>query len=512
MSKPRLSREALFTSKDAFGIVGATPVQRAKCRIRDGRPLGDLRDHPDVVAAVGGPEAVAALPSERGIRPIEFYDVSSPRTAKTIAAVNSALVATQDVDVSRLGPGETPRVSIVSLKLDVATVPFDLLIGTVKASPRLRPLLLEAGSDSALFRHPSGRAVEVACVAGGRAAGGLTARWAAGILFDEATRMLGQEDGVVNLDDARTTVLDRLLPGASVEYIGSPWIPAGPVFEAVEAHWGKPTADLVVIRTTGPMGNPKHWTPELCERLRRTNANAYRVGVLGEFIDPVSGLLSATTLKRNTRSAPLELPPEACGACAAALDPSADGFALVIVDTVETRSESGERRSRHRVVLAREWRGGGPEAALREIAELCKRYQIRTAQTDQYAGAANVDLARRFGLHLEVEPWTAPNKLEAFTNMATLTATDSIEFSPAPLLQRDLLSVRKRFTTTGATIEFPRSADGRHADFAPTLALALRHAPHAGPLFSEEALAFNRRVANEAAHFSRWSGMPGRGY
>jgi hypothetical protein len=493
--------ETLLTSPQAFGIVTATPAQRASCRIRDGQPLGELRDHPDVVAALGGRDAIEALPSERGQRPTEICEVASPRTAKTIRAVAGGLVATQTVDVSRCGPGEIPRVSIVSLKLDVTDVPFRILTGTVEASPLLRPLLISKTTDSALFRHPSGRPIEVACVAGAKAGGSLVSRWSAGVIFDEAPRMQGQEDGIVNLDDARSAVLDRLLPGAQVQYIGSPWAPLGPVYEMVNSYWGKPTQDLVVIRMTGPQGNPSHWTPALCERLQRQDNAAYRVGVLGEFVAPVSGLVSAVSLRRNTRVAPLEIPPGQCGVCAAGIDPSegsgeGNGFALSIVDRQD---------GRWRVVLSREWRGGGPDLALREIAAICRQYGIRSASSDQYAGASNVALAARYGLSLVVSRSTGTTNIEVYTNLATLIATDQLEMSPDPILQRDLLGIRKHATPAGWRIELPRSADGRHADKAASLAQALT--AMGTVIVREVREERNQRMQEQFAQLPGWGGF-----
>jgi hypothetical protein len=42
---------------------------------------------------------------------------------------------------------------------------------------------------------------------------------------------------VVNLDHQRSSVLGRLLPNAQALYIGSPWAPFGPVYDAVTEHW-----------------------------------------------------------------------------------------------------------------------------------------------------------------------------------------------------------------------------------------------------------------------------------
>ncbi len=471
-----ITTEGLLTSLDGFRIATATPVQRAGARVVDGRRLEELRDDPDVVAAFGGPEAIEALPSERGLKPLEFYNVASPRTAKTTIACAAAIVASQTVDLSGLGPGEIPRVSIVSLKLDVADVPFRRLVGVFESSTSLRPLLLEKGSDYLLVRHPSGKPVEVATVAGGKAAGGLVARWCAGAIFDEATRMNGAADGaVVSLDEGLSAIRERLLPGAQILPLGSPHAPFGPMYDVVQQYFGKPTDTTVVMRTTGPAGNPQYWTPERLERLRERDESAWRIVALGEFLDPESGLLSPIAIKRNTRETPLELPPQQGHRYHAAVDPSegstlGNAWTLVIVETYVRE----DRVIAYRVALAKEWRGCGPEATLQAIARECQRYGVHRARTDQYAASANSAIARRFGLELLVDKTTAGSKLEDFTNLATLLHSDRVELPPDRTLRRDLLGIKKRATQSGQTIVLPKSADGRHCDYGPALAAALK--------------------------------------
>lgn len=475
----RCTTEDLLTHPDGFGITTATPVQRASCRIGDGLPLGDLATHPEVIQALGGEAAIRALPSERGIKPRELLDLSSPRTAKTIRAAARAIVASQTVDLSRMGPGEIPRVNLVSTKLDVADVPFNLLVGALEKSPRLKHLIVEkreaklrgggAGMRTILLRQmSSGKLVEIACVAGAKGASGLVARWNVGNIFDEAPRMQGQEKGaVVNLDHAKTSVRDRMLPGAQIQYVGSPWLPAGPAYQMYNESFGKPTEDLVVINMTGPMGNPFHWTPELCEYLRRKDPAAYRVGVLGQFVDPIGGLLDVEAIRRNTRGAPVNLHPDEVSRCAAGLDPGKGRYTLVLV--------SCEPDGRYRVAYAHEFRGA-PDEMLRGVSTACLLYGVTRVWTDQYAGAEVVALGAKHGVYVEVEPWTGGNRVEAYANLETLTAADMIEFTPHPVFQTDLHSVQKRTTANGWTVELPRGADGRHADFVPALASALRQA------------------------------------
>lgn len=483
-----IQTEQLLISRDGFGIVTATPAQRAACRILDGRPLADLADHPDVLALIGGADALTSLPSERGLQPQELVFLAAIRSAKTIIACAAALRATQTVDVSKLGPGEVPRVSLISLRLDQAAVAHGLLLETMRVSKVLRALLLEESADSLLVRHPSGRAIEIATVAGSKAGGTLVARWSAGLIADEAPRMSGADDAVVNLDDARTAILGRLLPGAQALYIGSPWAPYGPVYELVDQHWAKPTDHMVVLRGTGPALNPSWWTPARCARLEAQDATAYRTDVLGEFADPESGLLNPVAVYRSTRDRPLDLPREEGAFYFAAVDPAegaatANAWSLVVVQRLlEERPATEEtpscQVSRFRVALVREWRGLSPARCWSEIAEACRVYGISSVRTDQYAASANADLARLVGLTLEVDRTTGPSKLEDFTNLATLLHNDRIELSPDPVLRRDLLSVKKRVTQAGATIVLPRTSDGRHCDSAPALCAAVKQATH----------------------------------
>jgi hypothetical protein len=478
-----ITTEGLLTSRSGFGIATATPCQRAACRIIDGRPLGELATDPNVVAFVGGAEALSRLPSEQERSVAEVVFLAAIRSAKTIVACAKSIQLGQSVDVSKLGPGEIPRVSIVSLKLDTSAVAFRLIVETIQASPLLKKLLVgQPTADSVMLRHPSGRPVEIKCVAGTAAGGGLVARWSAGVIFDEAPRMNGAEDAVINLDHARTAVLGRLLPGACVLYIGSPWAPSGPIYELTQEFWRRPTDHLVVLRGTGPMLNPHHWTPERCEKLRVQNETAYQTDVLGEFADPESGLLSPVAVKRNTRVGALELQPMAGGQYCAAID-AAEGthtgnaWTFVVVQFEEPKTPKDPPR--FRVALVREYRGMRPDDCWQAIAADCHRYRVREVWSDQYAASANRDLAARYELHVNVDPTTASSKLADFTNLATLLHTDALELAPHATLLRDLLSVRKRVTQTGFSIVLPRTADGRHADTAPALALALKHARRA---------------------------------
>lgn len=479
------SLETLLTSPDYFGLVDATPLQRAVCRIVEGKTLGELATHPDVLAGLGGEEAVLGLPASP---PAEVCLLAAIRSAKSLLTAANAVRASQVCDLSRLGPGEVPRIPVVSLKMDLAQVVFRHIVGNVQSSPKLRALVVgEPTADTIALRHPSGRPVEIKVTAGARAGSTLVARWLAGVIFDEAPRMIGADDGVVNLEDMRSAILGRLLPGAQVLYPGSPWAPFGPVYQMVTERWGSPGRDLVVVRGTGPQMNPSHWTPERCQELRERDPDAYATDVEGKFLSPESSLFDEQMVRRSLRATPVDAPPVEGYQYVAAIDPATRGNAWTLVLGACTGRRNGMRHVS--VALARQWIGSKvaplqPAVVLRDIADICERYGVRVIVTDQYAADALRDLGHLHGVSLIERPWTSATKLDAFDSLRVRMVTGLVELPPDEALVRDLLAVRRRVTQQTVSIDLPKTPDGRHCDYAPALA-ALVQQPMGEPVVVE---------------------------
>lgn len=463
--------ERMLTDPRAFGLVSASPVQRAVCRVLDGKPLGELASDPDVALAFGGVDALRMLPTTK---PKELVLLCGIRGGKSLIAAAVAVKNALTCDVSRLGPGEVPRSSIVSLKLDVAGATWDHVRGRVEASPELRALLIgEPKKDSMRLRHPSGRPIEVKIVAGSRAAASLVARWSAGIVFDEAPRMHGAEDGVVNLDHARMAIAGRLLPGAQVLMPGSPWAPFGPVYELTQKHHGKPSAALVVVRAPAYAMNPAIWTPEVCAALKESNPDAYRVDVMTEFMAPESTMFAAPELEACA-TLEGEMAPCSRHHFVAVIDPATRGNAWALMLLANTGNGVAS------VVLMRQWIGStseplSPRKVLGEIAEVIKPYTTML-DSDQWSADALRDIALEVGLYLRTHTVTGPERVDQFESMKARVTDRKLRMPRDPVLLRDLGAVRKKVTATGLTIDLPLTADGRHCDFAACLALGLAQA------------------------------------
>lgn len=463
-SVARSSLEWKLTDRHAFGLVTASPLQRAICRVADGRPLGDLAKDRVVRRAFG---SVDSLPKEA---PREMALLSGIRTAKSLMAACGAFHMSQVCDVSTLGPGEIPRVSVVSLQKDLADVVFGHLVGRAQASPLIRPLIIgEPSTDSIHFRHPSGRPIQIKVVAGSRAGASLVARWSAGCIFDEFPRMIGGDEGVVNWNDSRDAVLLRLLPNAQIWNIGSPWAPYGPAYELVTEHLGKPSAAIVVVRAPAPDMNPVYWTAERVEKAK-LDPDVYRTDVLAEFATAEEALFSAESVDRCTRKT-LTVPHVPGRTYYAAMDPATRGNGWTIA--IATR-EAGKTV----VVRAEEWLGSrhdplDPGNVLAEIAGILASYGLTSVDSDQWMGDALIALGRQVGLN--IVPWRLAERERAEKYLAIRTRMDSgeLELPPVPKMRTDLLHVRKRLTPGGMSVVLPQTSDGRHCDFAPTLMLVL---------------------------------------
>ena len=467
------SLEELLTSPEGFGLTEATPLQRQIARLVDGDPRLDPSD-PQLIEAAGDCTAL------RGVRPSEVTIVAAIRSAKTLLSVAQAVRATQIVDVTGLKPGEVPRVSIVSLKLDLAASALQHLRGAVNHSPVLSNLLCgEPTGDSITLRHPSGTPIEIKVVAGSRAGSTLVSRWCAGLILDEAPRMQGSDEAVVNYDEARGAVRGRLRPGAQILSIGSPWAPYGPIYRQVTEHWKKPAPNRVVIRAPGWAMNPNWWTPERCAQLQAEEPDMYRVDCLAEFAAPEEALFNPDALKSAMREGPLELPPDNRRTYVAGMDAGTRSNAWTLV--IMTREGANKK-----VALAREWKGSRnepltPSVVLEEIAQICRVYRVDTVWCDEWSADALVDLAHKLsGLHLYPIMTRSKEKVDRAQEIRMAMLEGNLELPPVDALREDLLRVRKVPTSSGVTLKLPQTSDGRHCDFVPSLMLAwAQHVPEA---------------------------------
>lgn len=448
----------------AFGLTEATPAQRALCRVVDGGKLGDLATHPEVLEAFGG-----TVPTQETAQLVLLGGI---RSAKSLFAAAASVRCSQRVDLSGIRQSDTPRFSICSFDLDKARVVLDdHLRGALERSPFLRAIFILDTADSILLRHPTGRPVEISVVAGKRAGSHLISRWSAGVAFDEAPRMVGGQDGVINLDDARTGVVGRLLPGSMMLLPGSPWAPFGPVYQLYQDHFGKPTREIVVAKCRGPIMNPGWFTPERCENIRRLNPDAHTVDVECNFITPEQALLSEAALAACSTLPDQDIPYDELQSYVAVMDPAtrANAWTFVVATRVGDSMQT---------VCHREWRGSTknplrPKEVLKEIGELLRTYKLGWAYSDQWYIDANQDLAREEGFSIVQYNMDSHEKSRRYMQFRAEVIGGNIKLHNNSQIRADLQRVARKVTQNGIQIDLPRTADGRHCDYAPSVVVAL---------------------------------------
>lgn len=483
--------ELLLTHERGFGLTTASPMQRAICRIIDGKPLGELSQLMELRKALGVDPAIIEPRA-----PKEFAFLSGVRVGKSLISSAVALHWTQVCDVSICGPGDQPRVSILSLDKDKADVVMGHLVGRMKASKYLSSMLIsDPSGDEVWVKHPSGLPIEIKVVAGARAGGSLTSRWMAGVIFDEFPRMVGGDEGVVNWTESRNACEQRILPGGGIMDIGSPWAPFGPAYEMVMTSWGKPTTDLVVLKAPAYDINPFWYTPERIEDAKR-KPETYITEVEGEFSSGDEQLFPSTWLERSRRAEPHDLPPEHGADYAAAIDPATRGNGWTLV--VCTRK--GKVR---RIAVARQWVGSRADPlssreTLVQIHELLAPYGLTTVWSDRYYADALREIAGEVGLTLIPTTYTAEEMTKKYLAFRHRLGEGFIEAHPDSVWRTDMQRVRKRVTQQGIQIVLPKTGDGRHCDYAPaTILAAARYLDDViqPPIEADSAEAYRKEVA-----------------
>lgn len=192
-------------------------------------------------------------------------------------------------------------------------------------------------------------------------------------------------------------------------------------------------------------------------------------------------MLSAALLDAATRELTGDLPREPGVQYVAAMDPgfvqNPWTFAIAAKRWVQTPKGARLKRS---VVAHREWRGSAlrpndPEAVMSAIATICRVYGVEVVESDQYERFGLQSIANRPEVQLVVRlpGGGAGANLARYEALVTQFSDGEIDIPPDRQVRADLLAIRQRLTPNGFTIALPQTPDGRHADYAPTLALAL---------------------------------------
>lgn len=464
--------ELLLTAPEGFGLAKATNLQRAVACLIKGWNIPDrLWDDPVVRQAMGGYRPTADDATD------ELGIVAGIRGGKTLMASMAVVYATQNVDLTTgrgadMVRGEVPRVSIVSVSTDQADTAFGYIKGAVTGSPALSQLLVGVPTvDTITLRHPTGRPIEICVVAGSQAGSSLVGRWCAGVIFDEAPLMSLGEGGVRSLRDMATNVRPRMLNGARIMYIGSPWGNSGFIYDLFTQSWGKPKPVCVFVKARGDWLNPSVWTPEEQERIKKKDEKSYRLNFEAEFMDPESAMYASVSVDRAMARADVVKPPEDGKTYTASIDPgfTSNSWTFGIAET--------DDNVKYDVVLAKQWTGSGASPLIagevfdEMLPDLIAYRCVGSVKTDQYAAPPLVEIALTKGIGLSPLTITKANKYKLYASVGVRLDSAYLSLPPIPEMRQDLLNVKRRVTADGVKVVLPETNDGRHCDYAAMLAL-----------------------------------------
>jgi hypothetical protein len=491
----RLSLERMLTAPQVLGLP-ASAHQRLACRAIQGGKLPHVapmsRWGPEVEERTGSRYMLG--PVEHLEQPRVVYLIVGVRTGKSLIAALSAIKAGLSCDLSGLRhTNEAVRVSVLSLRKDLAQVIREHIDGIIERSPLLQQLVIPGATDAdrISLMHPTGRRIEIMVVAGARTGAAVVSRWSAGVIVDEAPRFAGANDAKVNFEDLMSASLTRLVPGAQFLAIGSPWAAYGPVYDAVQKYWRRPADGTLVIRSAAPPWFMGWWTPQLIDEIRESPQGpvSYKADVLGEFVELATDALSAADIEA-CRGHEQMLPFNPTLVHVAGMDPGMrrNAWTLVIARWAEVTlpepDDKGKpvKAAQLEVVLVRQWLPPpdgalDPEGVLAEMAPLLASYGVSTVYTDQHCAVPIRTLAQQRGLMAAQVDLTQDEKIQLIGELSAKLALRRAWLPDDAQLCDDLKRVRRIATsgTRGLRIELPQTGDGRHCDYVPALMLAMKH-------------------------------------
>jgi hypothetical protein len=187
-----------------------------------------------------------------------------------------------------------------------------------------------------------------------------------------------------------------------------------------------------------------------------------------------TSLLTELLIDRAMRAEAGDLPFCEGWSYVAAMDPATRTNAWTLTVAGQDREE------RRHVVLAREWvpKPGlplDPLTVLAEVAIHLAAYGLDTAYTDQHAVEMLRAMANQRKLTLIEAAWTPTTKREGYEHVLKLAQANRLGLPLDSQVKADLLGIRKVITRSGVQYQLAE-VRGRHADYAPAIAMAVADA------------------------------------
>ncbi len=319
----------------------------------------------------------------------ELWICAGRRAGKdSIASLLATYAATiEEAHVGRLRPGELATVQCLACDREQAQIVLSYIKAFFDAVPGLKDLVaretrlgLELASGVSItvatnsFRQTRGRTISLA-------------------IFDEVSFWRDEQAANPDRETYRAVLPGLATLRGMLVAISSPYRKAGLLHEKWKQHYGKDTADVLVIQATSRQLNPT-LDPSLVEQALEDDPAAARSEWLGEWRNDLASFIDVEVIEACVDRGVLVRPPRAGVRYVAFVDAASgvgqDSFAVGVV-----------HKDRDDIVLdlVHEVKPPfSPSHAIAEVAGLLKGYGVTSVTGDKYAPGFVAEGFRRHGI------------------------------------------------------------------------------------------------------------------
>jgi hypothetical protein len=353
---------------------------------------------------------------------------------------------------SHLAPGEVATIAILAVDRDQARAIFRFVLGLLQAVPLLAPLIVRKDAETIELSNRVSIEIRTASF---RTTRGYTLVAA---LADELAFWRSDETSLNPDVEILRALRPGLasIPGGMLLIASSPYAKRGELYSAYRRHFGKDDAKVLVWKADTQTMNPSIDMAVIAEAYERDPESA-RAEFGAEFRSDLADFVSQETVDACTMWGRRELPPMEGVSYSAFVDPSggiSDAMTLAVGhlsrDNVCILDAVADIRPPF-----------NPEDAVRECADLLRRYRVSTVVGDRYGGEWP---RQRFHEHGIEFVQSARPKSDLYRDFLFLLNSGRVELLDYPRLAHELCGLERRTARSGR--DSIDHAPGAHDDVA----------------------------------------------
>lgn len=396
-------------------------------------------------------------------------------SGKTHIGALVALYKMMTVDLTKCGPGDVPRAIVVAPDVDTAKLTLERIVAMVEGTEEnpceLSALLVgPVTSEGFTLRRLDGRLVRFEPRAASRGGKSIRGRSLVVVILDEAALFYG-EGYQVNDREIVNAAVPRLLPGALVLLLSTPWAAEGAFYKLHDANHGQPVtaiaarAHTLVMRDNDPeiaeqVALEEAEDPDNCARERGAE---FLPSGASQFFDGAA-IAAAMAHEWNVDAS---IAAKGAGAdIGLTRDSSAlaivlrEGERYQVVETEELRPEKGSPLKLSRVVSA--------------FAATMGRHGVRTMHADAHVREPAREFADLHKVTIEPAPEGAAAKFDSYVLVRKLLGEGTLRLPASNRLAAQLRAVRSQPMPGGGwKVSAPRSKALGHCDVMSALVVGV---------------------------------------